>query len=74
MACYNWQVKAIVHFHLPSACNMFLLIIASDVFELVEYFLHMNSIMNQDPANLDTFLLRLTCIKKINLIRYSKYK
>jgi hypothetical protein len=29
--------------------------------------MHLNSILNQDPANLDTFLFRLTWIKKNQL-------
>jgi hypothetical protein len=64
MPCSNWQGEEVVHFHLPTACDMFLLIRASDVFEMEEYFLHLNSILNQDPTNLDTFLFKLTWIKK----------
>ena len=59
MACYNWpQGEAAIHFHIPTTCGMLLMIRVSNVLELVEYFLHLNSILIQvEPANLDTLIL-----------------
>jgi len=52
-----------------SVRDMLLLIRAFNIFEMEEYFMHLNSIMNQDPTNMDTFLFKLTWIKKkINYI------
>ena len=63
MACCNWKGKATVHFYLPTSCDMPLLIRASDAFELVEYFIKLNSILNKVLANFYTFLFKLAWIK-----------
>jgi len=44
MHCSNLQDEVAIHFHLEIACSMLLPIRDSDVFEMVEYFLHLNSI------------------------------
>jgi len=68
MECHNWQVKEAIHFHLPTSCSMLLLIRPSNIFEpILEYFLHLKSILNQDPPNLDAILFRLAWIKKNQL-------
>lgn len=59
MPCYNWQGEEAIHFRLPTACDMMLMVRTSYAFEMEEYFLHMNSIMNQDPANVDTFFIQI---------------
>ena len=46
-------------FSSTTTCDMLCLIRSSDIFEMKEYFLHLNSIVNQDPANLDTLLFKL---------------
>ena len=67
MSCSNWKGEEVVHFHLPTTCDMLLLIRASDVFEMEEYFLYLNSILNQDLTNLGIFLFKLTWMEKNQL-------
>ena len=56
MECQNWQGKEVVHFHLLDDCGMFLLVRTFNIFEpILKYFMHLNSFLNQDPTNLDTF-------------------
>lgn len=69
MACYNWQRKVDVHFCQTIVCGIFLFIRACDILELVEYRVHLNSILNLDPAKLNKQLLKCMCINYINSIR-----
>ena len=58
--CYNWKGEVAVHFQLPNApCGMMLLIRASDVLELFEYFVHIKSILNymHEPTNFFTLII-----------------
>jgi hypothetical protein len=50
MACYNWKGKAAAHFHQTFSYDIFLLIRACDIFVLVEYLAHPNSILIYDPT------------------------
>jgi hypothetical protein len=52
MACYNWQGKVDLHFHLPTVCSNLLLIRACIVLQVKECLGHPNSISNQDSEKL----------------------